>query len=243
MLENIKVVDLNNECNSEIIFNNYIKLANELCDYLWEVEGVEARALPEGQVELVKNAFFSFPLEVQKHKYKSFKNYFQICQELTAKGVTLKNKQEALFAFLRKYGLSIPDADEVFNMIDNDTFVEVYDNHFTQVFRSADFMKVTSHGLMALETCDWFSLFERSQNVTDEQMVVVKKIFDGSLKRPVFKPVDDHTVKEINSSSPKTSQSESLVYSPVYGVDGSFHGGLHLFRVFQQNSLEFEVVQ
>ena len=242
MLENSQILALENRSESVVVFNDYLKKAHEFCDFLLENEGIKAQALPKSQVELVKNHFFKFPLEVQKHKYEFFKKSFQIYKELREKRISLKNKKETLFSFLKKYGLRVPRSQAIFDLMDNNTFFEVYDNHFTQVFRSIDFMKLTSHGLMALESCDWFCLFERSKNIIDQQMVNVRRVFSGNLKTCIFYPVDRHTVKEINSPSPKTSLSESLVYAPVYGLDGKSHGGLHLFKVFEQRSLEFKVI-
>lgn len=242
MIEQIGHNSYNALEDSPRIFDDYLHLVNVLCAHLRETEGVSCEALPESQESMVKAKFFSLPFEVQKHRYEMFHRYFTVCHEITTDDLPLRDKQKTLFAFFRKYGLSTPNAFDVFELIDKDTYVEVYDEHFTQVFRSVDFLEVTSHGLMTLETCEWFDLFERAESITKDQMDVVQKIYSGAITNPVFKPIEDHVVKEINSGSPKTSKSESLVYAPVHDSKGEFFGGLHLFKVQEQRSLDFEVV-
>jgi len=233
-----------NRSNQSIpIFQKYVQIAENLCDFLRENEKIKARALPEHQYEMVKNKFLSFPDNVQNAKIKNLENYYADCKDFASQGIPLSSKQDCLSAFMKKYKLSVPNEDEVFSQIDSNSFIEVYDNNFTQVFRSADFMNVTSHGFITLETCEWFDLFERSKDLTSDQVEVVQKILSGSIKNPMYKPIEDHHVKEINTDEPKTSLAEVVVYAPVHGADDSLHGILHIFRVQEQRSLNFKVIK
>ena len=228
---------------SDDLFSTYITATNNLCSYLRQHESIEAHALPEFQYHFVKERFLKFSPEVQMQKIKNFESYYELCREIVMKGRKLSDKVHCLKAFLSKYSLSIPDESEVLETIDNDTYIEVYDNKFTQVFRSADFMKVTNHGLMTLEICEWFDLFQRSKDLTSDQIEVVTKVFDGTIKLPLFKPLEDHSVKEINSEKPKVSQAEIVLYSPIIGADNLFHGILHIFKVKSTQQLDFQVVK
>ena len=58
----------------------------------------------------------------------------------------------------------------------------------------------------------------------------------------MFKPLEDHHVKEINTAEPKISRAEVLVYAPVYGPDKEVHGILHIFQVQEQRSLDFQII-
>ena len=235
--------DIKLSSQSDDLFNNYINATENLCLYLREYEGIDTYALPEFQYHFVKEKFLRFSPEVQLQKINNFESYYELCREIVMKGRKLSEKVHCLKSFLSKYSLSIPDESEVIETIDNDTFIEVYDNKFTQVFRSADFLKVTNHGLMALEICEWFDLFQRSKDLTSDQIEVVTKVFDGTIKLPLFKPLEDHSVKEINSGKPKVSQAEIVLYSPIFGADNLFHGILHVFKVKSVQPLDFQVVK
>ena len=155
---------------------------------------------------------------------------------------TGERKRENLKRFLKKYGLTLDDENTIFDLVNKDTYVEVYDNLFVQKWRSIDFYNVTTHTMTALETHEWFSLFDRSENLLEDQMSVVEKIYNESIQSPVYYPIDDHTVKEINVQSPRSSQAKILLYAPVYGVDRKFHGMLHLFKVLNTRSIDFKIL-
>lgn len=239
-LQEIKTTD--RPKTEEALFDLYVRATQDFCRFLEDQTGIKARALPEYQRSLVWDRFLRMTPEMRWYKYRNFEGYFDLCREIVARGGSLCDKAHSLKAFLAKYALSLPEASDVLEVIDEDTYVEVYDNQFTQVFRSADFMKVTSHGLMSLEACEWFDLFERSKDLTSDQVEVVGKIFDGSICVPMYKPLEDHSVKEVNSVSPRVSQAEIVLYAPLFGVDGSFHGILHVFRVKSVADLNFKLM-
>jgi hypothetical protein len=243
MERNMKTNMLNKKTNPNLpIFEKYFQMTNNFCEYLSEVEGINAHALLPSQKRFVYEKFTKLSLKQQNQKLENFEKYLNLCREILATGGLLCDKAKCLKAFLSKYSLSLPDESEVFETLDKSTYVEVYDNQFTQVFRGPDFFRVTGHSLMALEVCEWFDLFERSKDLTADQVEVVTKLFNGTIKVPLFKPIEDHTVKEINSESPRSSQVEIILYAPLFGADNLFHGILHLFKVVETRPLNFHII-
>jgi hypothetical protein len=232
-----KVDSKNEEC-----FNQYVELAENFSKFLNEHGNIAAIAMSDIQRNIVVNAFNRLSAAVQIKKYDNLFAFYELCREIVNKGQSLRDKKNFLRAFLMKYGLSVPDEEDIFAAIDKDSYIEVYDNLFTQVFRSTDFFNVTSHSVMALEVCEWFDLFQRSKDLTKDQVEVVTKIFSGSIKVPIFKPIENHSVKEINSDKPRNSLAEIVLYSPIFNADGEFHGILHIFKVIESKSLEFHLV-
>lgn len=224
------------------IFNEYYSAASSFCDFLKANTGIEANALCESQFVMIQKEYAKLSLVQQKSKLENFQSYYRFCKDLVSKRQSLRDKKSCIKAFFYKYALTVQDQDEILDTICDNTFIEVYDSDFKQVYRSVDFFEVTSHSIMALELCEWFDLFQRSKDLTSDQYEVVTKIFSGVIKVPVYKPIEDHTVKEINSDHPKSSQAQIILYAPLFNADGTFYGILHLFRVIESQSLEFQLV-
>lgn len=227
--------------DSSQIFDEYVRLAEEFCVHLQKSEGISCEALSSFQEETVRDKFFSLSPEAQTTKYENFKNYYNISMDFTREGFSLRSKKKFLLAFLHRNRLSITDSDDVFEFIDDSDEIEVY-SFFRQKFRTVDFLDVTTHCLMALETFEWFDLFERSKIVSKKQMEIVQKLLNGVIQTPIYKPLDLHMVKEINSPKPLAYRCESIVYAPISFHNGGLYGGLHVFRLSDHRSLDFKIV-
>lgn len=222
-------------------FDQLLAVMQEFVGYIEKVEGVKAVAIHPSEDLLLRERFSRFPAEMQQKKFQRFSAYYTHCQELAAEGISLKDKATSLKSFMRKFGLIFPNEDSIFEVLDQQTFVEIYDLDFIQCYRSIDFLNATTHSMMALETCEWWDLFERSAHINEGIMRVVQSLYNGSVSEPVYLPVESHTVKELGSQTPLSSQTDIILYSPVYDEQGLFQGGLHFFKVKSVYSLDFKV--
>ena len=228
---------------SQEIITRYHEVVDTFCQFLKNAYDIDAESLPEFQESKVIQRFLSFDNERKVAKLDNFETFYRLCQEFTVSGLSLTAKQKSLYAYLRKYNLRVPEVGDVFDTIEEDSFIEIYDASLTQTYRSPDFLGVTGHGLMALETLEYFELFERAESVTIDQHQVIEKLMQGEIKRPIFKPIDDHHVKEINSNTPRISLVEVNLYSPLLDDEEVFQGILHVFKIHKQNSLKFDLIK
>jgi hypothetical protein len=224
------------------VFRNYADLASELCVYLKEKEVIGVRTFSTPQEErFIQESFEATPIDFQKSKLDAFINYYNHCVELSSRNISLRDKKESLRCFSYLYGLKIPSEDEIYALLGDGTYVEIYDLKFTQRYRSADWLETTSYSLMAVEALDWRELFFRSENILQTQMELVTALYEGNIKQPVYRPVEIHTVKELRSKTPLCAELESLVYAPVIGQDDKIAGGLHVLKIHNLRSILFSV--
>lgn len=236
--------DLSNEILDRSLSDQWSYLkhkAEGICQILRE-QGIQIEALHDEQREMVEAQFFKKSKQEIQLKLEWVTSYLQFLQHTQARGLSLNDKRHALKAFLSRSGLVLPYRDCILELLDEDTYFEIYDTNFTQIFRSADFFTITGHSLLALECCEWFQLFSRSEALVEEQMKIVGQILSGQIRNMIFYPVSDHTVKELNSPDPRSSQAQVVLYGPIFDEQGTLQCMLHFFRVTNSNSLKFELI-
>ena len=215
--------------------------ADLLASHLCKVEGIDCVSVHDSERPLGMERLRSMEVGLLEAKCRNFLRYYGLCQA-QATGGSLKNKANSLRAFLSYFGFRIPKIDQVLDLIDSGTLIEAYTTDFVQVYRSPDFYGVSDHSILRLEVSEWFELFERSANVLDRQIGLVSRVFEGEFTDPLLAPLPPHVVKEINSPKPKASESNSILYAPLYSSEGAVSGILHAFTVGTVRSLQFESV-
>ena len=223
------------------VFEFYNELVDSFVSYLKNNENLNISVDTDEETIIAKNNFLKMPLEVQRLKLLNFQNYYDHCVKIVSDGESLRKKDISLKGFTFLYGLSIPSEDEIFELLEKDVFVEIYDKNFLQIYRSPNWLETTSYGLKTLETQDWRNLFYRSEEILGKQMQVIKALYSGQVKQPIHKPIQVHTVKELKERAPYCCELESLLYSPVYDKYGEFTGGLHLLKLHDLRRLDFQV--
>lgn len=237
----IELRQLQNQFTTSQAFDFYSSIVDSLVCYLNKYEGFKLRMETEGENEMAREAFLQMPLNIQHRKLKAFSKYYEHCASLVSAGKSLRDKGESLKVFAFLYGLKFPCEDEIYDLLEGDVYVEIYDRELLQIYRSPSWLETTSYGLKTLETSDWRNLFSRSEEILESQMQVVTAIYKGHVKHPIYKPVQKHTVKELKNRSPYCCEVESLIYSPVYNMEDEFLGGLHLLKILNLRKLDYQV--
>lgn len=224
------------------LFSKYKRLATELCTYLKDHEAIDVQvfASPEEERD-IERTFNGSSLQMQEAKLEAFLNYYNHCFELSARRISLLETRESLACFCSLQKLHFPYQEEVMALIEGDVFAEIYDLNFTQRYRSPGWLRTTSYSLMALETYDWRNLFFHSEAIKVNQLELVTAIYSGVITKPVHRPLNVHTVKELNSTRPLAAEVNPLVYAPVLNADNILTGGLHAFKVTDVHSIAFTV--
>lgn len=221
----------------------YLQRVQEFCEFIREHEGILVTACDSSQVELISKCLNKIDEPRLQYKLSHFNYFFEFCRDVIAKGQSLREKENNFKLFLSRLNLIVPDLSSVVDQMGQDTFVEIYDDQFTQIYRCIDFLEITNHSLMALECCEWYELFYRSEKYLHSQIEYMNSFREGQRLDPAFDPIEDHTVKEINSREPLSSQMKALCYAPIFDHDNVFQGVVHVFKVINARSLKFQVIK
>ncbi|MGE5084855.1 MAG: hypothetical protein ACM3MG_01040, partial [Bacillota bacterium] len=90
-----------------------------------------------------------------------------------------KNTRNLITAALEYYGWTL--SSEEFELIPEDSLVEIYNQHHTQVFRSFNFFEHSSYTLEDLYCRKWFHLYERD---LENQTIVIEKVHEFQMQKP-----------------------------------------------------------
>lgn len=97
---------------------------------------------------------------------------------------------------LSTYGYYVKDED-LWNTLEKDEFVEVYNSENIQVFRTFNFFKTSSYSLLDLLINEWFSLWERPSGTLTHMFNTVEGIFSGQIKGIAPVAIPEHIINEI----------------------------------------------
>lgn len=228
--------------NVETTFDEYIRVVEQFCKIIQKYENIIVIPYRFEEFEFLKDRFESWTPEKQNLKLSSFLAYKAHCEELWNENKSIMNERESFVRFLKSQKLYIHDQEAIEKLISFDTFTEIYDLNYVQIYRSLDFFNHTNHSLMALETFEWWELFQRSPEISAKVHAVAQQVFLGITSDPIYNPIEEHVVQELETNKPMSHLIQSLVYAPTLGVGGEFLGGLHVCRINKSRSLKFQVL-
>lgn len=155
-------------------------------------EGIQIKPFIEGL------PYFSKLTEEQKKQVNlQLSFYYELCMEQIEEGYTINDGHTFLWRALRKLGL-IPRSD-LFELLDNDSVIEIYSNENIQLFRNLNFFKYCSYTFEELHSREWWFNYERDNSITQKVFEYGAKFFDGELTENMQLNIPTHIVREINS--------------------------------------------
>lgn len=122
-------------------------------------------------------------------------NYDAICSEVRKNGNSLKDNKVMLKTALQKFGWSI--APELYDQIQEDHIVEIYNLQHTQVFCGFRFFCYCSYTLEDLYCRKWYHLFERNEIDQDYMMKNVGHFVQQSPPQAMRLDSHPHEVREL----------------------------------------------
>ncbi len=228
--------------NPKIIFEILEEIASEYCQHTKENSAMRLTSVHDYERSSLLEKISNLSIDNQKKRLDESIQRYENVRNIYKTGTIFYQKKRSLNAFLRLHRLRMPNDSEVFQLINNETLIEIYNLHSSQVYRSLDFMDFVSHSIMSLEVSEWWELFSRSEKILSRIYGLALDIYSGKVEEPIFNPVGLHTVKEINSRTPLCAQLLPLVYAPLFTQNGKVEGALHLFKIESLQSLNFKVI-
>ena len=106
-------------------------------------------------------------------------------------------EKSLLLKALNYFGL-VAD-DRIWNVMDDDSVVEIYGPNMKQLYRSVNFYQYSSYSLLDLAAFEWFYLWDRPKAVTEMMMVQAKQVLaEFTPVMPMTAPV--HYMREIRDT-------------------------------------------
>ncbi len=224
-------------------FTEYLAAAADLAANFFIYEKMAIIPYRQFEIEDLRERFMSWSYEKRALKLSTFLSYKSHYEDFWSAGLSTINKVESFKRFMNSQSLKINDENKVMSLVEQDTFIEIYNPQLVQIYRSLDFYNYTNHSLMALEVFEWVELFQRSFEVSAKVHAVAQQVFLGITSDPIYNPVEEHVVQELHTNKPASHRVRSLAYAATLGKQGEFMGGLHICKIMESKSLRFKVME
>lgn len=99
-----------------------------------------------------------------------------------------------LWRVLRQLGF-VP-SDDLFEHLNEDTCIEVYDNRGVWVYGNLNFYEITSYSLAELYEFPWHALWHRNELDQARTYALGEKLLAGQVTKTLFNPLPTHVVRE-----------------------------------------------
>ncbi|MCB0349901.1 MAG: hypothetical protein KDD38_01885 [Bdellovibrionales bacterium] len=210
------------ESSSSELANQFQMLLDKFCAHI-KKEGL-ANVTSYTQDSL--DRFHTLPSDKKITIIKNFHDYYELCVECVAAGISLKDGRKMLWKLLPTLGLR-PTSD-LFDNLHDDHVIEVYRPDFTQVFRNIKFLELCSYPIADLYIQPWTELFDRPQQITNSIIKSIQKCLSTGTATSCDVPV--HELYERSSSMNQILKIEQGRFSPLFdkfGKPAAFVGTLN----------------
>ena len=172
MQENLKKDIFKSEQNNDgSLVHEFISLAEQTVAFA-NLANCQLRALAGPHLPFFKNLDEKNQIEI----LRSLKTYNEICAETLANGDSLTDSKSFVWQALKKLGLRF--SSDMFNFIQQENVIEIYDMNNVQIFRNFNFFGFTSYALEDLLCRPWVELFHRANQEHINEMIATGSPLD-----------------------------------------------------------------
>jgi len=165
--------------------------------------------------------YLEHPIEIQRAVRERLTSYSHLINEIVRERADITNNTFVLKRWLQNLKLST--LNEIYERIEDDNIVEVYNAQGVQVFRSIQFFYFCNYDLLDVETRAWNELYERHELINNRLFEIVYDLFASPNK--VFNiDVPPHPMREVFSDFRQVFRIEHNCMAPVYNSDCSLFG-------------------
>lgn len=161
---------------------------------------------------------------------KDLQNYIQICQKAEEEeGISVNSNDHSLTWYAMK-AMGLRPSSQLFEHLEEDDIVEIYNTAGIQIFRSVSFFSLVSYSLEEVLTYEWSQLYHRDPEITK----VLEKIFmDVALgKKDLVKgEVPEHYVSEIFSGKEGRRKMRHNLAAPLFSNNNQIGGVIVAFKI------------
>lgn len=158
--------------------------------------------------------FSRLSFEAQHLALKAVEFYIDLCSEHISAGEKLTDSLSFTWRALRKLGLR-PHSD-LFNHIQEDDMIEIYNRDSRQLYRNFRYYDFCSYSFEELYSLEWWNLFDRDQKITDALLQEGIKVFSGEVAGYCLSATPKHIVRELISVDRLANAYQAKIIAPLY---------------------------
>jgi len=142
--------------------------------------------------------FGALSLSEQQNAVMKLAQYVSICQDVIASGGSLKSSRTFVWRAFRAFGWK--PSSKLFESMDEDHIVEVYDFNNVQLFRNMKFFEYCSYTLEDIFTRPWMNLFVRENPEQTEELVkCMTDLAASKSHETIFPSIATQKIYEVDS--------------------------------------------
>lgn len=164
--------------------------------------------------------FRTYDSKTQEDCLNKANTYLEICQSTLNSGSSLTNTKQMLWYAVRR--LKLLPSDDLFEVIQENDVVEIYNSNGVQLFRNHRFFDICSYDFAELFIYPWYELYKRDNSVDEQIMFFANKIFSGEHKTTIaVSNIPYHKMQEIFSPEKFIMEMQEKYFSPLKPKSGS----------------------
>lgn len=162
--------------------------------------------------------------------------YNSLCEKVIEENE--KERTELTYAWYALARLKLRPPNDLFDRIDINDCIEIFDSSGIQIYRSFNFAKFTTYSLEEILIYPWYRLFMRDEKIMALMMGAMKQVLSGQYRSPISLRIPPHICEETISKEKWRTLVSLKLACPLYGKNDQISGFLatqSLERVFNQN--------
>lgn len=173
--------------------------------------------LPE-EPEQALVQFASHPKALQRQICQNFAAYIETFLAAAKQNVKFHEGKKMLWYALQR--LEMRPTSELFNFIEDDDIIEIYNAEGIQIYRNMNFYEVCSYSVGDILSYGWSELYERDPQISQQIVQVATGIFQGFHGKTFPSPVPPHSFFEKFSGARNILEMKQKYYSPLFPSAG-----------------------
>jgi hypothetical protein len=211
-----------NKLNLEFKMKN---LMERFCDYA-RLSGSEILPYRDPSLKI----FSSLSHDKQENAYNAFLKYYGVCSAATYEDIRLSDDPSLLWYVIKELGLR--PCSDLFNKIQPNDVIEIYNTDFIQIFRNFAFFSICSYSLEEIFSYEWRELYERDPVITGKLAELAFSLLSGDVKTTIpILGIGDHQLTEVFSPSRHKMVVNHSYLSPLFGKS---KGKVEAFAIFSK---------
>jgi hypothetical protein len=171
------------------------------------------QTIPLGRPESVQR-YLGLPLDRRIVISERFHTYRSVCESVAQSGQSLRDSSIILWKMLSR--LKFRPGTDLFDKLDQDDVIEIYDSSSVQIFRNLRFFEICSYSLLEVFTFELWELYRRDMAITNALVQTVTGVFSNKTRTSVPAGVPDHTVEEIFSEAKRKYFIRQKFIAPLF---------------------------
>ncbi len=186
-----------------------------------QLEGMPVKTFSESRP--LHTVFAQAPLLRQQKTYENFKQFYDVCADAIRNEIPLVQGSRLLWRMISKLGLT--PCSDLFDKIEEEDVLEIYDCELMQVFRNFKFLELCNYSLDQVLSYQLTELFQRPHAITMTMLDQVQKLLSNDGKgSTVVADIPLHTLEEVMTPEKAQFLIEHRYFSPLYNDDKTIVG-------------------